>query len=151
MSLSQWCPGVLAGKLVPGSNFLTPTQANLIIMHRRNKGWNREERSRAGFYYLLYQTSNVSFCYSFLENNYWYSIMGRRLCLHYCYLSEHWAIMLDWDKFDFTRLETREQSPPFPGASRQARTDQRCRQYHEVRRWWMMMRVIIALPPRLHH
>ena len=47
--------------------------------------------------------------------------------MHYCYLSEHWAIMLDWDKFDFTRLETREQSPPFPGASRQARTDQRCR------------------------
>lgn len=39
-------PGVLAGKLVPGSNFLTPTQANLIIMHRRKKGWYKEEKCK---------------------------------------------------------------------------------------------------------
>ena len=71
--------------------------------------------------------------------------------MYYCYLSVHWAIMLDWDKFDFTRLEAREQSPPFPGASRQVRTDQRCRWYHKVSQWWMMIRVIIALPLRLHH
>ena len=59
--------------------------------------------------------------------------------------------MSDWDKFDFSRLEAREQSPPFPGASRQVRTDQRCRWYHKVSQWWMMIQVIIALPLRLHH